>query len=74
MVDRQLWGPTDGLGGSPDPGHLCDTGPWVLIWPEAVVDGDRQRENMTSAIKTIIYLFILTKTITLLDEQEKLKN
>ena len=30
------------LGGLPEPGHLADSGPWLLIKPAAVVERDRR--------------------------------
>ena len=30
------------LGGLPEPGHLADSGPWLLIKPVAVVERDRR--------------------------------
>ena len=32
--------PDGGLGGLPEPGHRADSGPWVLIKPEVVVERD----------------------------------
>ena len=48
--------PDGGLGGLPEPGHRADSGPWVLIKPEVVVERDLKQTAQTPAA---IFMFII---------------
>ena len=42
--------PDGGLGGLPEPGHRADSGPWVLIKPEVMVERDLKQTAQTPAV------------------------
>ena len=49
--------PDGGLGGLPEPGHRADSGPWVLIKPEVVVERDLKQTAQTPAAILINFFF-----------------
>ena len=48
--------PDGGLGGLPEPGHRADSGPWVLIKPEVVVERDLKQTAHTPAAINYNYI------------------
>ena len=48
------------LGGLPEPGHLADSGPWLLIKPVAVVEKDRRHVAHTVLGGVILYISTAT--------------